>query len=102
MKPSDNDAFGDGHGFRLPDNKVRVVQAPYKFNYNLQVLEQFARGEEFLGLYEIDGKMMVRIMFRAKQAEITPTARLRFLTRHGSEHPHYIQDPIAWARLPAP
>jgi hypothetical protein len=97
MKPSDKDAFGDGHGFRMPVRST-IRPVPYKFDYNLQGLDQFARGEEFLGLFNIDGKLMVRILFRAKQRG----TGLRFLTRHGSEHPHYIQDPIAWARLPTP
>lgn len=97
MIAHDKDAFGDGHGFRMPvRSTVRI--APYKFEYNLQGLDTFAKGEEFLGLYDIDGKKVVRILFRAKQRE----AGFRFLTRHGSVHPHYIQDPIAWARLPSP
>lgn len=100
MRHNPRDVHGDGHGFvDVPVvQRKREVTVAYKFDYNLQMLDTFPRGEEFLGLYDIDGTRMVRIIFRAKQR----TEGLRFLTRHGSEHPHYIQDPIAWARLPSP
>lgn len=66
------------------------------FSLNLERLDQFRPGEEFLGLFTVDGKNVVWIIQRAKEE----TAGFRFVTYHGSPHPHYVPDPIGWARLP--
>lgn len=50
----------------------------------------------FLGLYEANGKKEVYIIWRARK----PEAGLNFLTNEGSQHPHYLTDPIAWADIP--
>lgn len=107
MKPSDKDAFGDGHGWRLPDRSrpARVTTATaHRFDYDVSKLDQFKVGEEFLGLINAGETLAVRIMFRAEEP-IGPGGNfpaMHFLTRHGSEHPHYVLDPIAWARIPTP
>jgi len=101
MKPNSKDAFGDGHGFRTvaPQRREKKMYVSARFNYDLTRLDTFKKGEEFLGLYELpDGKKVARIIFRASQH----TEGLRFLTRHGSQHPHYVNDPLAWAELPKP
>lgn len=66
-----------------------------EFNYDITGLDAFKHGEEFLGLFSIAGKPTVWIVFRAEE-----TAGFNFVTCHGSPHPHYVPDPIAWARLP--
>lgn len=94
------DAYGDGHGFRAPARREKLAIKP-RFSYDLTGLDQFKKGEEFLGLYELpDGKKVVNIIFRAAQR--IEAGGLRFLTRYGSQHPHYVNDPIAWAEIPKP
>lgn len=93
------DIYGDGHGF--VDVPVgRRVDLSYRFNYNLKGLDAFEVGEDFLGLYILlpHSKPAARILWRATRAE----GEFRFVTRHGSEDPHYVEDPIAWARMPLP
>lgn len=100
MKPNSRDHYGDGHGFRSPERREKLTVSP-RFSYDLTRLDKFARGEEFLGLYVLpDGKKVINIIFRARQRN--EEGGLRFLTRYGSQHPHYVTDPIAWAELPKP
>lgn len=70
----------------------------HKFNYDPRGLEGFRDGEQFLGLYKIEGRDVVWILYLADE----PTAGFRFLTCHASPHPHYVPDPVAWARMPTP
>lgn len=109
MRPSRRDAFGDGHGF-LVSSRRRTVEIrttePYRFNYNILELPKRLRDHHkpvhFLGLYEINGQKEVHIIWAGKTASVGAGApSVRFLTWDCSEHPHYINDPIAWAEMPA-
>jgi hypothetical protein len=96
MSSQDRDTFGDGHGWRPFPTTLKLPGEPV-WNYDVTKLVQFRNGIDFLGLYMIESKPIPMILFRARRR----TQGLSFLTRHGSEHPHYVQDPIAWMRIPA-
>lgn len=67
----------------------------YSFNYDLSAIP-VSPLIKFLGLYKFEGVEEVQIIWRAEK----PISGLRYLTEHKSESPHYVQQPLAWARLP--
>lgn len=102
MKRNPRDIHGDGHGFRAVSQggppagrKKEVRMLRNAFTRDLRKLP--TNTKPFLGLYEDGvGQKFVMIIWRAD----TPTAGLNYLTLHGSQHPHYVADPIGWADLP--
>jgi hypothetical protein len=96
------DMYGDGHGFR----DVLISKPPhqeYRYNYDLS---QAPKDEtRILGLYKLIAPgtsqgwvYSTRIIWLARE----PTAGLRYVTDERSEHPYYIQDPLAWSETPKP
>lgn len=96
------DIFGDGHGFvnvsqggPRSTGRVPIVDAEYRFRADLHNIPM--DNKPFLGLYgQVGGEKRAVIIWRATK----PTAGLRFLTLEGSQAPHYVTDPLAWAELP--
>lgn len=106
MRPNRRDIFGDGHGFvaasqggpRASRRTVEIKTEQYRFNYDVTKLPRHKK--PFLGLYDINGQKEVHIIWRADKPQRTKKGMLHFLTWEASEHPHFLEDPIAWAEMP--